>query len=45
MVPLIPSTLQGSTVKMTSNILKVNSVGPEKKNYQKTLLYSMAKPV
>lgn len=30
MVPLIPSTLQGSIVKMTSNIL--NSVGPEKKN-------------
>lgn len=32
MVPLIPATLQGSIVKMTSDILKVNSVGPEKKN-------------
>lgn len=32
MVPLIPSTLQGSIVKMTSNILKVSSVGPEQKD-------------
>lgn len=32
MVPLIPSCLQGTIVKMTSNILKVNSVGLEKKN-------------
>lgn len=32
MVPLIPSTLQGSIVKMTSNILKISSVGPEQKD-------------
>lgn len=32
MVPLIPSTLKGSIVKMTSNILKVSSVGLERKD-------------
>lgn len=32
MVPLIPSTLQGSIVKMTSNILEVSSVRLEQKD-------------